>query len=266
MADEIVIPDKPAFKAAEVCELLKLQPYVLKSWENEFKDLGVSKTAGGPRVYRRVDVERAVRIRELMLREGLTLAGVRRRLEQDAATSGVEEELIAELASAAAPVSAPPAPAVRPEDRERVEKVKHGLRALLESLSRPAAAQASPAQSQQSSESTFPLADDPAAAATPAPASKARRGRPKPPAEPSPLPRVAEQDESPAPPVAAVQVDEAEPGDPPAPAPPRELTVVVDDAPSLFGDDEPVVARDADQGGRPKGKKRAPRAPDSLSE
>ena len=36
----IEIPNRALFKAAEVCELLKLQPYVLRSWEAEFPDLG----------------------------------------------------------------------------------------------------------------------------------------------------------------------------------------------------------------------------------
>jgi DNA-binding transcriptional MerR regulator len=141
MSDEIAIPDKPAFKAAEVCELLKLQPYVLKSWENEFKDLGVSKTPGGPRVYRRTDVERAVRIRDLVLRDGLTLAGVRRRFEQEAATSSVEDELIAEISTSAQPPAADPARGV---DRERVAQVKQGLKDLLATLSKPASPVAAP--------------------------------------------------------------------------------------------------------------------------
>jgi len=75
------IPNRPAFKASEVCELAKVQPYVLRSWESEFPDLGLSRTPGGPRVYRRADVERVLRIRQLVFDEGLTIAGVRRRLE-----------------------------------------------------------------------------------------------------------------------------------------------------------------------------------------
>ena len=78
---DIVIPDKSAFKASEVCEIAKVQPYVLRSWENEFPELGVSRTPGGPRVYRKADVERVLQIRHLVLAEGLTLAGVRRKLE-----------------------------------------------------------------------------------------------------------------------------------------------------------------------------------------
>ena len=79
----MTIPDKPAFKAGEVCELAQIQPYVLRSWESEFPDLGLSKTPGGPRIYRRVDVERVLRIRDLVFTEGLTLAGVRRRFEAE---------------------------------------------------------------------------------------------------------------------------------------------------------------------------------------
>src|SRR5579871_653400 len=69
MPDSIVaveIPDRALFKAAEVCELAKVQPYVLRSWEAEFPELGVAKTAGGPRVYRRGDVEQVLRIKHLL--------------------------------------------------------------------------------------------------------------------------------------------------------------------------------------------------------
>src|SRR5438128_12184015 len=62
---EIEIPKRALFKAAEVCELLKVQPYVLRSWESEFPDLGIAKTAGAPRLYRRADVEQVRRIKHL---------------------------------------------------------------------------------------------------------------------------------------------------------------------------------------------------------
>ena len=56
------------------------RPYVLRSWEAEFPDLGVAKTEGGPRVYRRADVERVLRLKHLLFVEGLTLAGARRKM------------------------------------------------------------------------------------------------------------------------------------------------------------------------------------------
>ena len=116
---DIEIPKRALFKAGEVCELLKVQPYVLRSWESEFPELGVAKTPGGPRVYRRADVEQVIRIKRMLLVDGLTLAGARRRLEDEAmpvAPSPSLDELIGENA------------------RDRLTEVKRGLHAILELL------------------------------------------------------------------------------------------------------------------------------------
>jgi DNA-binding transcriptional MerR regulator len=129
MADtlqDITIPDRPAFKAAEVCEIAKLQPYVLRSWESEFPDLGVARTPGGPRVYRKADVERVLRIRRLVFGEGLTLAGVRRRLDVEAP-----------LASKPAPVDDSLFNDVIGADlKARLSQIKSGLKSVLELVSR----------------------------------------------------------------------------------------------------------------------------------
>ena len=116
---EIDIPKRALFKAAEVCDLVGLQPYVLRSWEAEFPNLGVARSAGGPRVYRRADVEQVLRIKHLLLDDGLTLAGVRRKLEEEDAPVADEpamEELFGRNA------------------RERLTQVKRGLQSLLELL------------------------------------------------------------------------------------------------------------------------------------
>ena len=55
-------PKRDLFKAAEVCEVANVQPYVLRSWEAEFPQLGQPSTGGGPRVYRRSDIELVLRI------------------------------------------------------------------------------------------------------------------------------------------------------------------------------------------------------------
>src|SRR5438270_6932811 len=85
---QLEIPKRALCKAAEVCELVKVQPYVLRSWEAEFPALGIAKTPGAARIYRRVDVEQAMRIKHLLLVEGLTLAGARRRIEEEGAPVG----------------------------------------------------------------------------------------------------------------------------------------------------------------------------------
>jgi DNA-binding transcriptional MerR regulator len=77
------IPNRPVFRSQEVCEIAEVQPYVLRSWEAEFPDLGVAKGAGGPRIYRRGDVERVLRLKHLLFVDGLTLAGARKRLSAE---------------------------------------------------------------------------------------------------------------------------------------------------------------------------------------
>src|SRR5260221_11882748 len=119
LAGRIDIPKRALFKAAEVCDLVKVQPYVLRSWEAEFPDLGVSK-AGSARVYRRVDVEQVARIKHLLLVEGLTLAGARRRLDEESIPVGADAAAIDEL--------------IGRNVRERLTDVKRGLRAILDLL------------------------------------------------------------------------------------------------------------------------------------
>jgi len=111
------IPDRDVFKAAEVCEIAGVQSYVLRSWEQEFPAIGTSRSPGGPKLYRRADVERILRIKDLVFTEGLTLAGARRRLE---------EEEDGPSAGAALPVDS--------EARERLGEIRSGLRALLDML------------------------------------------------------------------------------------------------------------------------------------
>ena len=77
------IPNRAVFRSQEVCEIAEVQPYVLRTWEAEFPDLGMSKSAGSPRVYRRGDVERVLRLKHLLFVEGLTLAGARRQLSEE---------------------------------------------------------------------------------------------------------------------------------------------------------------------------------------
>jgi DNA-binding transcriptional MerR regulator len=118
------IPNRAAFKAAEVCAIAGLQPYVLRTWEAEFPDLGVASSAQGPRVYRRADVERVLRLKHLILVEGLTLAGARRKITED---SGVVEE----------PDAASLLPALVPaEVKSGIQEVRRGLESILQMLSR----------------------------------------------------------------------------------------------------------------------------------
>jgi DNA-binding transcriptional MerR regulator len=114
-------------KSADVCELVKVQPYVLRSWEKEFPDLGMAKAAGGPRFYRQSDVDRVVRIKQLVFGEGLTLAGARRKLDEERAVSSDDDLPFEEVVVTRAP-------AVSADAKARIEGVRQGLRSLLELL------------------------------------------------------------------------------------------------------------------------------------
>jgi DNA-binding transcriptional MerR regulator len=119
---DVEIPKRALFKSSEVCEIANVQPYVLRSWESEFPDLGVAKTAGAPRIYRRTDVEKVLRIKQLVFTDGLTLAGVRRRIE-DEAPPVIEEA-----------TSAPMRELLGRNAKERLAEVKKGLIGILEML------------------------------------------------------------------------------------------------------------------------------------
>src|SRR5215467_15426642 len=74
------IPEKLFFRIGEVCDLIKVQPHVLRYWETEFPMLAPQKNRAGQRVYRRKDVEMVMRIRDLLYEEKFTIAGAKKRL------------------------------------------------------------------------------------------------------------------------------------------------------------------------------------------
>ena len=74
------IPEKIFFKIGEVCDLVGVQPHVLRYWETEFPMLSPQKNRAGQRTYRRRDVEIALRIKELLYEELYTIAGAKKKL------------------------------------------------------------------------------------------------------------------------------------------------------------------------------------------
>ena len=78
-----VIPNKLFFKIGEVCELLEVEAYVLRFWETEFPNLAPQKSKAGHRVYRRKDVEKIMKVKELLYERGFTIAGARKQLSAE---------------------------------------------------------------------------------------------------------------------------------------------------------------------------------------
>src|SRR6476661_8550950 len=79
----IAIPEKLFFKIGEVCELAGVQAHVLRYWESEFPMLAPQKNRAGQRVYRKRDVEMALRIKELLYEDQYTIAGAKKRLSNE---------------------------------------------------------------------------------------------------------------------------------------------------------------------------------------
>ena len=81
------IPDKLYFRIGEVARLCEVPAYVLRFWESEFTQLKPNKGGTGQRLYRRRDVEMAMRIKTLLYDEGYTIPGARQAFKAELRTS-----------------------------------------------------------------------------------------------------------------------------------------------------------------------------------
>jgi DNA-binding transcriptional MerR regulator len=77
------IPDKLYFRIGEVARLCEVPAYVLRFWESEFPQLKPNKGGTGQRLYRRRDVELALRAKTLLKDEGFTIPGARQMLKSE---------------------------------------------------------------------------------------------------------------------------------------------------------------------------------------
>ncbi|MBB5056791.1 DNA-binding transcriptional MerR regulator [Granulicella aggregans] len=119
------IPDKLYFRIGEVAKLCEVAPYVLRFWESEFPQLKPNKGGTGQRLYRRRDVEMALRVKTLLYDEGYTIAGARQYLKG---------ELRSKEPLAATPAPTAIAPAAEPESNDAISVKLQALRAEMQSL------------------------------------------------------------------------------------------------------------------------------------
>ena len=123
-----------------MCDLIKVQPHVLRYWETEFPMLTPQKNRAGQRVYRRKDVEMVLRIRDLLYEEKFTIAGAKKKLLDEARGSAVRARLagdggteIVEPESAGDGDSGATTPA-SPQTRRVLRMIKSDLEDLLTRL------------------------------------------------------------------------------------------------------------------------------------
>ena len=97
-----MLPQKLFFRIGEVAGLVGVEPHVLRYWEREFRSIRPTKSAKGQRVYSRKDVENLLRVRDLLYRDGFTIAGAKKKLQRGEAANGDPEVLSGERTSARA--------------------------------------------------------------------------------------------------------------------------------------------------------------------
>src|SRR5277367_2006120 len=120
------IPDKLYFRIGEVARLCDVPAYVLRFWESEFAQLKPHKGGTGQRLYRRRDVEMALRIKSLHYNEGYTIPGARQVFKAELKQKEPQLALTID--------NAPPT-----VDARQLRKLQKDLRDLHAMLSKPAA-------------------------------------------------------------------------------------------------------------------------------
>ena len=71
------------YKLDEVSRLANLDRGTIESWEEEFPFLQAGQTGSGKKIFRQKDLEIILRIKELIDRHGFTLAGAKRKIEEE---------------------------------------------------------------------------------------------------------------------------------------------------------------------------------------
>jgi DNA-binding transcriptional MerR regulator len=75
--------EKLVYRLEEISRIANLNPKVIDTWEREFYFIQAGQTATGQKIFRRRDLSIIVRLKELIENEGLTLAGAKRRIEEE---------------------------------------------------------------------------------------------------------------------------------------------------------------------------------------
>lgn len=121
------LPVKLYYRIGEVSEIVGVEPHVLRYWETEFRSIRPQKSRKGQRIYSRRDVDKLLKVKDLLYSHGFTIAGARKRLRE----GGAEPETQAAVV---------PAPEVkRPGAQLRVvlSEIRRDIVALLAELEGP---------------------------------------------------------------------------------------------------------------------------------
>lgn len=117
-------PVKLYYRIGEVSEIVGVEPHVLRYWETEFRSIRPQKSRKGQRIYSRRDVDRLLKVKDLLYSHGFTIAGARKRLRE----GGAEPSPVL--------AAAPPVAAARPGEqlRSALGEIRRDIVALLAEL------------------------------------------------------------------------------------------------------------------------------------
>lgn len=118
------LPVKLYYRIGEVSDIVGVEPHVLRYWETEFRSIRPQKSRKGQRIYSRRDVDKLLKVKELLYSQGFTIAGARKRMRE----GGAEP--------VATPAAAPVAALVRPgaQLRTALSEIRRDIVSLLAEL------------------------------------------------------------------------------------------------------------------------------------
>jgi DNA-binding transcriptional MerR regulator len=82
MQQQKIHMDKRRFRIGDLAEELKVKKFVIRFWEKEF-DIKSDRSEGGQRFYTSQDLQRFIRIKDLLYNKGFTIAGAKKQLYTD---------------------------------------------------------------------------------------------------------------------------------------------------------------------------------------
>ncbi|HWP08319.1 MAG TPA: MerR family transcriptional regulator [Polyangiaceae bacterium] len=93
MDEDDELPVKLYYRIGEVSDLVGVEPHVLRYWETEFRSIRPQKSRKGQRIYSRRDVDRLLKVKDLLYTHGFTIAGARRRLRETGLEPPTQQEV-----------------------------------------------------------------------------------------------------------------------------------------------------------------------------
>jgi DNA-binding transcriptional MerR regulator len=93
--DEPEVPVKLYYRIGEVSQIVGVEPHVLRYWETEFRSIRPQKSRKGQRIYSRRDVDKLLKVKDLLYTHGFTIAGARKRLREAGAEAEPERPVVA---------------------------------------------------------------------------------------------------------------------------------------------------------------------------